>query len=503
MDKILDMVIEKLNSNSIEFAEPFYMSNDKKTIMGEVPFSEILFLEYRDTEAGSNPREYSGLKKTNESIIKSLLKDCENMFRFLHSGIIVSLVNPIIDLESKLVKYDDCCLTNGNQTRFIILILVVLKLIFREKELTALKQRQINLFIKNNFSDNPNTRSIMPYIKYNKVNQVTNFLLKNSKYLKSFKELKLEYFLKSRVRIQLNLIDSIVYDLKDELDTYSAGTLIAEANNDTQNVRVDDIFGNKYKKQLEENIFKDFNAKYKNNIKIEYRLGEVVEKIEKAHILTLLRPVVATGILTKEKDIFNLTNQRTPIYNLFEKLLNKNKAKPTILIISKLIPFLYDIREKYVKPILEKNKRDLIRKYKVKALMGELDETIIGKTIIEVKGDDSRLEKIIKNIVNYNIEHIFPVLIFRIRHVIDEVPENGNIKLNIDEDNIDDFFQVLIEVIYGKYVEKKLGGLPTSLTTLVRSKDFYDIGSEAYVTLIRTSKINESEFIYKYRNIIK
>ena len=102
--------------------------------MGEVPFSEILFLDYRDTEAGSNPREYIGLKKTNESIIKSLLKDCENMFRFLHSGIIVSLVNPIIDLEGKLVKYDDCCLTNGNQTRFIVLILVVLKLVFREKE---------------------------------------------------------------------------------------------------------------------------------------------------------------------------------------------------------------------------------------------------------------------------------------------------------------------------------------------------------------------------------
>ena len=503
MDKILDIVIEKLNRNSIEFSEPFYMSNDKKTIMGEVPFSEILFLDYRDTEAGSNPREYIGLKKTNESIIKSLLKDYKNMFRFLHSGIIVSLVNPITNLEKKLVKYGDCCLTNGNQTRFIILILVVLKLIFHEKELTALKQKQINLFIKNNFPDNPNTRSIMPYIKYNRVNQVTNFLLNNSKYLKSFKELKLEYFLKSRVRIQLNLIDSIVYDLKDELDTYSAGTLIAEANNDTQNVRVDDIFGNKYKKQLEENIFKDFNAKYKNNIKIEYRLGEVVEKIEKAHILTLLRPVVATGILTKEKDIFNLTNQRTPIYKLFEKLLNKNKAKPTISIISKLIPFLYDIREKYVKPILEKYKRDLIRKYKEKALIGELDESIIGKDIIEVKGDDSRLEKIIKNIVNYNIEHIFPVLIFRIRHVIDEVPENGNIKLNIDEDNIDDFFQVLIEVIYGKYVEKKLGGLRTSLTTLVRSKDFYDIGSEAYVTLIRTSKINESEFIQKYRNIIK
>jgi len=503
MDKLLDMVSEKLSSNVIEFAEPFYISNDKKTIMGEVPFSEILFLEYRDTEAGSNPREYIGLKKTNESIIKSLLKDYENMFRFLHSGIIVSLVNPIIDLKRKLVKYDDCCLTNGNQTRFIILILVVLKLIFRETELTTLKQKKINSFIKNNFPDNPKIRSIMPYIKHNRVNQITNFLLKNSKYLKSFKELKLEYFLKSRIRIQLNLINSIVNDLEDELDTYSAGTLIAEANNDTQKVRADDIFGNKYRNQLEEYIFKDFIAKYKNNVKIEYRLGEVVEKIEKVHILTLLRPVVATGILTKEKDIFNFTNKRDPIYKLFERLLNTNKGKKTVPIISRLIPFLYNIREEYVKPILEKHRRELIRKYKEKALMDDLENSIIGKDIIEVKSDDSRLEKLIKNIVNYNIEHILPVLIFRIRRMIDEVPENGNIKLNIDKNKIFDFFQALIEVIYGKYVEKKLGGLPTSLTTLVRSKDFYDIGSEAYEILIRTYKVNESNFIYRNRILIK
>ena len=92
MDKAIEIIQKKMNNNNISFSEPFYMSNDNKTIMGEVPFSEILFLDYRDTEAGSNPREYAGLKKTNENIIKSLLKDYGNMFRFLHSGVIVSLV---------------------------------------------------------------------------------------------------------------------------------------------------------------------------------------------------------------------------------------------------------------------------------------------------------------------------------------------------------------------------------------------------------------------------
>ena len=35
--------------------------------------------------------------------------------------------------------------------------------------------------------------------------------------------------------------------------------------------------------------------------------------------------------------------------------------------------------------------------------MDDLENSIIGKDIIEFNSDDSRLEKLIKNIVNYNI----------------------------------------------------------------------------------------------------
>ena len=110
------------NSKKLTFPEKFYFSSDQKTIMGEIPFKEILFLDYRDTEAGSNPREYNGLKKTNKDIFKSLLAHQE-MFRFLHSGIIISLTDTKISEEKREIKYGDCCLTNGNQTRFLILIL--------------------------------------------------------------------------------------------------------------------------------------------------------------------------------------------------------------------------------------------------------------------------------------------------------------------------------------------------------------------------------------------
>ena len=237
------IVNESMKENKIVFSEPFYLSTDKKTIMGEAPFSQILFLEYRETEAGSNPREYTGLKKANEAIIKSLLKDYKNMFRFLHSGVIVSLVNPVIKKDSLIIKYDDCCLTNGNQTRFIILLLTLLKMFFSDTAVRTINRTEFKDFIGSIFDSDIKETNVLPFVKYQKVNEMINFLLKNIKYLRSFNDIKLKDFLNSRIRIQVNLINSIVDDLEDELDAYTAGTFIAEANNDTQKVKADDIFG--------------------------------------------------------------------------------------------------------------------------------------------------------------------------------------------------------------------------------------------------------------------
>ncbi len=68
MEEIIKDLIGTAESNKIIFSEPFFLSEDSKTIMGEVPFKQILFLDYRDTEAGSNPRSLSDnhlLQKAN------------------------------------------------------------------------------------------------------------------------------------------------------------------------------------------------------------------------------------------------------------------------------------------------------------------------------------------------------------------------------------------------------------------------------------------------------
>lgn len=281
------------------------------------------------------------------------------------------------------------------------------------------------------------------------------------------------------------------------------GTLIAEANNDTQNVKVDDIFGNKYKAELERYIFGPFINQKKDKVKIEYRLGEIIDKVDKVHILTLLRPIVATGILTKEKKIFEYTNQRAPVYKLFEKLLrNKDKAGKTIEIISELSPLLYDIRKTYVEPRLELQRKNFLREYKGKAISGDLDDTIINKQISLAGGNEEEIEKLIKPYVNYNIEHIFPVLVYRVRKIIKEGDRPGKIVLELPKDKMPDFFKALIEVIYRKYVETKLKGLPSSLTTFVRSKEFYETGGETYVALKHSYRLEESDYVEKNRYLI-
>ncbi len=498
---ILQLLYARLSKNEITFPERYFVSNDKKTIMGEVPFSEILFLDYRDTEAGSNPREFIGIKNTNINILKSLLVEPKNLFRFLHSGIIVSLIGTTF--ENNSIFFEECCLTNGNQTRFIILAIVFLKLYFDKSPLKSLKQNDIKVFLKKHFKDNPTSDTVFNYLHHNKLNQVINFLENNNKYYELYRTLDIANFIYCRIRIQLNLVNNILEDLEDNADTYSIGTLIAEANNDTQKVRADDIFGNKYKAELESKIFNKFLSDYKNKIVIEYRFGEIADKKDKVHILTLLRPIVATGLLTKEKDIFIYTNQRVPIYKIFERLIQSSKNRIVINIISMLIPFLFEIRENYVKQALEKHKRELIRKYKEKAIYGELDDNkVIGKDIIRLKDNDQKLSRLIKTTVDHNIEHILPVLIFQLRNLIFLDAQSNQIKLTLPEDKKEEFIKGLTEIIYEKYVEKKLEGLPTSLTTVVRKKDFYEIGSDSYKTYIRLYKSKETDFIIKNRIII-
>ncbi len=488
--------------NRISFEDGFYSSANLQTIMGETYFKDILFLDYRDSEAGSNPREYTGLKKANNEIIRSLLKDPIQMFRFLHSGMIVSLTG--LRITGNVIEFESCCLTNGNQTRFIILILVLLKLYAEKNDLTQLTPTLFNQFVKDEFKDDVEVSEFLKFVKPSKAKEIAKFLISNRKYLDNFNAISLNKFLHCKIRIQINVIENVIEGV-DDLDEYSAGTLIAKANNETQNVKEDDIFGSTYKMDLEQSIFSDFIGNYGNEVKIEYRMGEIVTREPKVHILTLLRPIISTGILTRENEIFAYSNQRAPVYTLFQKLLRtKNgKAQSTIKAISKLVPFLYQIREDHVVNRLKVLRSAKDRELKAKALSNELSHTTLSGKLKIVSGEPTEDSlKALRKVTSYNIEHILPVFIYRIRSIIDYDEQHQKIFLNVETGKDETLFQSLLEAIYTNYVEIKLKGVTGSITDEIRSKDFFGSGEEAFIVLKNLLKFNQSDYIEKNRYII-
>ena len=97
-----------------------------------------------------------------------------------------------------------------------------------------------------------------------------------------------------------------------------------------------------------------------------------------------------------------------------------------------------------------------------------------------------------------------PILVFQIRKLLSLDDKGEKIILNISASKKEEFLTSIIEVIYEKYVDKKLKGLPTSMTTVVRSPEFYEMGTDSYKILIRMKEMNakETDFILKNRLII-
>ncbi|MCZ6702106.1 MAG: hypothetical protein O6940_03595 [Ignavibacteria bacterium] len=498
--QIINELVDITKKKAITFSESYYLSKDGKTIMGEMPFKEILFWPYRDTEAGSNPREYYGIQHTNMKILQSLLMDNEHLFRFLHSGLIISVTSSKFPTSNgNKIQYDECCLTNGNQSRFIILITTILKLFFAEDDITEinkdLKKRYLS-FIKTSFQHSPETYEFINSIDIKKINGFIRYLRENSKYLTNFNKVDIYRFLSTKIRVQVNIINSIVKDLGNDLNETATGTLIAEANNDTRTVKPDDLFGNKYQKELKNILFKNFISE-NPKISIEYRYGEITESSkDKIHILFLLRPIIATGLLTREKEIFDLTNKREPTYKIFEKLLKRtDKAKETISITSKLIPLLYKYRIDYIIPTLESKKGELFREYKNKLHAGEFDNPQINQEFEKIKDDEKSVDKLVRGFIRYSIEHIMPVIIYRIRKLFLE--KNNNIILSIPREVELKFFETILEDVYENYVYLKIS--TPYFSSYIRSKDYYNLGAGSYKAFLKLEEIQETNFIESKR----
>lgn len=143
-----------------------------------------------------------------------------------------------------------------------------------------------------------------------------------------------------------------------------------------------------------------------------------------------------------------------------------------------------------------------MREYVGKATSEDLGEPFIDKQIKAAR-NETEIVKIIKPYVNYNIEHIFPVLVYRVRKLFNKSNASDKVAFIVSDDKLPEFLGALIEAIYKKYIETKLGGLPSSLTTFARSKDFYQAGEETYIALKQVYRLEESDFIERNKYLIE
>ena len=110
--------------------------------------------------------------------------------------------------------------------------------------------------------------------------------------------------------------------------------------------------------------------------------------------------------------------------------------------------------------------------------------------------------KALRKVTSYNIEHILPVLIYRIRSIINYDEKHQKICLIVETGKDETLFQSLLESIYANYVEIKLKGVTGSITDEIRSKDFFGSGEEAFIVLKNLLKFEQSDYIEKNRYII-
>jgi len=113
---------KKIRFGYIEYSVP---SNE--VVMALITVGQLLPVPYKDSAAGSNPREFQGMKSTtNKKILESLLRN-PKIFWALHSGVTVTVTAG--DNIDELLEYEDACLTNGLQTITIVRILAMIKAI--------------------------------------------------------------------------------------------------------------------------------------------------------------------------------------------------------------------------------------------------------------------------------------------------------------------------------------------------------------------------------------
>lgn len=497
-------ILEQLKS--LEFGSLVHKEN-KAFLQTTTSIMQLLTIPHKESSAGANPREFQGMKSsTNKKILENMLKNYNIHFTAHHQGVTITALGATLH-DDGIFTFDDACLVNGLQSVTMARILVMIKAYQGNRPEV---HRKINKSSDQKWKDtidqffSPDAAEQLQSISIDHINSVLTWLhLPANKYcLNKFNKMSLEEILMLPLTIKVILLDALVDEENgNEEDMRNFGMSIAEANNETQKVKADDLFGTKHKQLLQDSIFQDISTPYL----VEYVRLEAdrrTSNLKIIHVLDLLRAILPVTLLiekeaeTAESFVANYAAHRERVYNFFQRLLNilsdekhpyNYKVQKAFSILRTLMPHLVEVRND-VQLQWDAIKNGL----SAQAILNwghDLRNTALGtKIFYDSQGNERKnvedINRAVREHLGFSFTNAFPVFVFATRPAI-IIDDKYNASYNLSDDQI----SAMVEAIYSRMVELRLTKSYSSTSNLFRDPALYRGAAQSFRQFLKIQKI--------------
>ena len=482
------------NLKELKFGVMKYTESTPEALLATTTIGQLLAVPYKYSEAGSNPREFQGMKSgTNKKILQSFIKNHNTTFWALHSGVSVTVINGRI--EEEMLQFDDASLTNGLQTVTIGRILAMIKTyqMYTKKaeihtKINANMEEKWRECIHNEFPGDVIEQ--LGNITVQHVNSVLNWLWlpDNAEYLRLVNEMTLEEILNTKVSVKavlLNELQEFADVVDDEPDLETLGNAIAEANNDTQKVDAGDLFGTGNQAWLQEKLF-DLTT----NAVIEYRRfseNRSGSNRKVVHVLDLLRAMLPTTFIVDPEFedlasfVAEYANRREPIYNWFNRVIkaHQSNSRPNleraVSILRNLTPNLVDMMFR-VQTLWDEQRKALT--FNVVNQWILLKNTSLRTQIFEdqkATRPNSKADAEIKRFLSFSFPNLFTIFVFATRTAI-RVADDLTVSYEMDQPTVAQMVKGIYQNLAKERLKKTLG----STSNLFRDPEIYRSADELF-----------------------
>lgn len=493
-------------------------------VSASTQIKDVICIGYLYTGAGSNPREFQGMTPTNIKILRSILDDPQR-FWAKHLGIVITIKSGTNEFDKNqgkgTLQYEEACITNGLQTLSLFRILMMIKIFQKYKgrkeihqKITKTTEETFQEIIKEALPSV--SEFFLSSITISQINKVLYWFYKNenSKYLDIFNKLTINKIIEIRISFKAVLLDEIISsEEENDLSIIPKwGENIANSNNETQNVKIDDKFGTKYSKWFNNNIMQNINSKI---IDIEYRKYSIQKQnLPLKHILDILRAIIPTtlivdykfsdeGISNVASMISKYANNRTPVFSVFEKLIKIADGDNVPKEIDDVIKIVKNLMPKLIETMLffEAKLNNFYRNLTFEEVLKNTSQDLNNlKTRLGLEKNEANkeiLDKAVKRQLSFSPSNVFPLFIFATRKSI-IVNERLQVEYVIDEDIINSMIKAIYRILLKQRISRQYG----STSDLFRDPELY-IDAEDIYELIRKDK-DEFDYTEKYRvNLVR